>query len=81
MQALQHPIIVSSIVVTRQAELIREAEQARLLSEAGALSIVDRFRLAIGSAIVSIGGFVAGRRWAPEARVPGAAPAAFKLAR
>ena len=81
MQAFQHPSVIGSIVVSRQADLFREAERARLLSEAGALSIVDRIRLAIGSAIVGIGGFVAGRRWAPEPRAQGVQSPALKLAR
>lgn len=78
-----HPYLSQSIAEERRIDLVRSAEQHRILQEADIPTVVDAIRLSVGRSVVRLGKLIAGRRgWALEPRpVTAPAAAALKLAR
>ena len=78
-----HPYLSTSIAEERRIDVVRSAERARILRDAGVPTVVESLRLSVGRSIVRLGSLIAGRRgWALEPRPAApAATAALKLAR
>ena len=77
-----HPYLSTSIAEERRIDIVRAADQDRILREAGVPTAVDSIRLSVGQRVVRLGKLIAGRRgWALEPRPTAPATnSALKLA-
>ena len=72
--------MISSIAEQRRQDIVRSADQDRILREAGIPTAVDSIRLTLGRGVVGLGKLIAGRRSWSQEPLPGAS-AALNLAR